>query len=491
MSHLLAVLLSFAPPPGADASPADRVVPHLIADAPAVVRADLTRLDAADVHALLSRFGNVSFAGRDELFEGADALGLTEAFFVPMIRPDGWRAWYYLVFPIPDGVDPPAVRRFAADLFAGGRGEPVVATVRGDAVVVGAAAVQNTLDAAAEIPRPGFRAAFAAVADAPLQLVVVPTEMQRRAFGGLVPPVGGLTGGDLAAVLRWAAAGHVPDADPPAVLTLGTADAATAKRFADAARTALDGLPGLVPPGSAEPAGVLASTLSPAAEGDRVVLRMPAATLAAAGTLVGASRGGAVRLRASNDLKQLALAFHNFHATHGSFPPTASYDGEKPLLSWRVFLLPYLDEADLYQKFRLDEPWDSEHNRALLEAMPDTFRSGRVDTKPGFTPYLVPFGDGLTFAGRAGKPLADFKDGTVDTALAVEVDADHAVPWTKPADWEADLEHPLAGLNAAADGTVLVVFADGSVQAIPANVDPAEFAKALTLRDGEIPEGLR
>ena len=73
-------------------------------------------------------------------------------------------------------------------------------------------------------------------------------------------------------------------------------------------------------------------------------------------------------------MKQIALAMHNFHDTHRSFPAAFKVDEEKkPLLSWRVELLPFLEQGELYKQFKHDEPWDSEHNKKLIAKMPQVF----------------------------------------------------------------------------------------------------------------------
>ena len=83
----------------------------------------------------------------------------------------------------------------------------------------------------------------------------------------------------------------------------------------------------------------------------------------------------AARSQCINNLKQIGLAMHNYHAMHKTFPPAYTVDkAGKPLLSWRVLILPYLEQDALYKEFHLDEPWDSEHNRALIDRMPATYR---------------------------------------------------------------------------------------------------------------------
>jgi hypothetical protein len=80
------------------------------------------------------------------------------------------------------------------------------------------------------------------------------------------------------------------------------------------------------------------------------------------------------RKKSENNLKQLALAMHNYHDVNGRFPPAASRGADdKPLLSWRVMILPYLEQEALYKEFNMDEPWDSEQNKKLLAKMPDIY----------------------------------------------------------------------------------------------------------------------
>ena len=78
-------------------------------------------------------------------------------------------------------------------------------------------------------------------------------------------------------------------------------------------------------------------------------------------------------------LKQLCIAMHNYHDVHDAFPPQSLVNkkGER-LLSWRVRLLPDLGQFNLYQQFRQDEAWDSEHNRQLIHQMPEIFRSSSL-----------------------------------------------------------------------------------------------------------------
>ena len=89
------------------------------------------------------------------------------------------------------------------------------------------------------------------------------------------------------------------------------------------------------------------------------------------------------RAVSAGNLKQIALAFHNFHSTYGALPGVAIVDAKgKALLSWRVAILPFIEEDALYRQFHLDEPWDSKHNKKLLARMPKLY-APTVTGKPG------------------------------------------------------------------------------------------------------------
>jgi hypothetical protein len=158
-----------------------------------------------------------------------------------------------------------------------------------------------------------------------------------------------------------------------------------------------------------------------------------------------AARLAASRSQSKNHLRQLALAMHTHHKRHACFPPPAICDPQgKPLLSWRVHLLPYLDQRVLYEEFKLNEPWDSDHNKPLLKYMPEVYASP-LDLASTDTFYQVPVGSGTGFnlqrrrLGQvAGVRPHEIRDGLANTLMLVE--AARAVPWTKPEDVEIDVQ---------------------------------------------------
>jgi hypothetical protein len=150
------------------------------------------------------------------------------------------------------------------------------------------------------------------------------------------------------------------------------------------------------------------------------------------------------RTQSANSLRQLALAFHNYHSAKGRLPSYAIHDQSgRPLLSWRVELLPFLEQRSLYEKFKRDEPWDSPHNLALLPLMPRLFdMAARTGDDPTKTFYQVFVGPGAAFERDPQRKVrfTDMTDGTSNTLLIVEAGA---VPWTKPEDLFFEADQPL------------------------------------------------
>ncbi len=186
-----------------------------------------------------------------------------------------------------------------------------------------------------------------------------------------------------------------------------------------------------------------------------------------------------------NRLKAIGIALQNYHDVHKHFPDVAIRDAKgEPLLSWRVAILPYLKQDQLYKQFHLDEPWDSEHNRKLIDSMPDVFRS--FQTPPGRTRFLAPVGESLAFTPeKGGLNIKSFTDGTSLTIMIVEADAQHAVVWTKPEDLPVDLDNPKRGISDGS-GAFATAFADASAHRIAGSVDPQVLRKFFT-RNGREP----
>jgi hypothetical protein len=197
-------------------------------------------------------------------------------------------------------------------------------------------------------------------------------------------------------------------------------------------------------------------------------------------------RESAARAQSSNNLKQLGLAMHNYNDTYQHLPPQATYDKNgKPMLSWRVMILPFIEGQNLYNQFHLNEPWDSEHNKKLLAKMPKVYVSPQDEktVTDHTTHYQGFFGKGAFFEGK--KPLAipvDFPDGTSNTFMIVE--ASKAVPWTQPEDLPYDPAKPLPKLGLPGAAGFLAGMCDGSVRFVSHKVTEKTLRNVITRNDG-------
>ncbi len=199
---------------------------------------------------------------------------------------------------------------------------------------------------------------------------------------------------------------------------------------------------------------------------------------------------GDVRFDAMNRLKYVGLAIASYNAELGALPRAATYDGQgKPLLSWRVALLPYLEKQPLYDEFKLNEPWDSPHKLKLLPRMPWDYQQGRKPEKnsEGMTYLQLFHGRGATFDDQdLPLSLAKLTKDPARTILVVE--GAEAVPWTKPADLAYDDDQPLPKLGTLWQSGFLCLFADGHVQTIPRDVQETQLRLAITRKGKQADE---
>jgi Protein of unknown function (DUF1559) len=191
------------------------------------------------------------------------------------------------------------------------------------------------------------------------------------------------------------------------------------------------------------------------------------------------------RSQSANNLKQIGLAMHNYHDANGVLPAAAICDKKgKPLLSWRVAILPYIEQNNLYKQFKLDEPWDSEHNIKLSKA-PKTYRLPYGEPKEGHTNYRVFVGNGAAFDSIQGARFSQFTDGLSNTLMVFE--AAESTPWTKPDEIEFDPKKEMKKHLRFEDGKICqILFCDGSVRAIPEKLTDA-ILKLFIQRDDGMP----
>jgi len=197
----------------------------------------------------------------------------------------------------------------------------------------------------------------------------------------------------------------------------------------------------------------------------------------------------AARKQSENNLKLMGIALCNYHDMYGYLPAAGLGDprqfstpDQKPLLSWRVAILPFIDRMDLHDQFKLDEPWDGPNNIKLLSKMPKTYRLPTDEkTPPDHTHYQVFVGKGTAFEQGRKIGIRDFTNGASNTILIVE--AAQAVPWTKPDDIPFNPDEPIAPLLSTFFRGTHVAMADGSARFFPLNT-PDSAIKAFVKRDG-------
>jgi prepilin-type processing-associated H-X9-DG protein len=381
--------------------------------------------------------------------------------------------------------------------------------------VIGAASrerIEAIMASRDESPRQEALDALAGAGDADVGWVAFGDVDSRRVFREMFPqlpaPFMEIDGPLLADHLKWIGLTFKLPPDPAVTVSLETTDKETAAIFETSVEKALTLAKGVMMMDLASENAVhrerakvvlpVLAMLEPRVDGTRLTITfgddgeekaflrdyLPQVAEGALAT--------AVRRTRMTRFKHIALGMNNYDSARGALPAAASRDADgKPLLSWRVQILPYMDQTELWKKFRLDEPWDSEHNRKLVSQMPDvyadpdpTVRAAIGDS--GLTTFVVPTGEGLVFGGKEGTKFRDLKDGSSNTILAVEVVPKRAVVWTKPDDWSVDLSDPLDGVKRDDRGFFTAAFCDGHVRILQNSTSPATLKAMLTRAAGDV-----
>ncbi|HXT60369.1 MAG TPA: DUF1559 domain-containing protein [Pirellulales bacterium] len=212
---------------------------------------------------------------------------------------------------------------------------------------------------------------------------------------------------------------------------------------------------------------------------------------------VQAAREAARRSQCTNNLKQIALGLQNYADVHGEFPPQYLADESgKPMHSWRVLILPYIEHQALYGRYDFNEPWDGPNNSQLAAQMPPAFRcpSDPVAATGSTTSYVGVSGPGTLFDGPKSARFPDITDGTSNTLTVVEF-AGGGVNWMEPRDLDAS---QLAGIVSPPDGKNIssyhpgganAAFADGSVRFLSAAINVQVLRALTTISGGESVQG--
>ncbi|WP_422927939.1 DUF1559 domain-containing protein [Singulisphaera sp. PoT] len=493
----LAVATSPGPAAGADGD-SRTIAPFVDGDVVAVARFDLDRLRVGE---LLSRV----LPDKDEASEMAGGLvpwisalhkaGARELFLV--VDPADLPAHPVVVVPLKEGIDARPIGR----LLCGEEKEkpplhwPTCATIH-QAVFAGTPEALERIKRLKPVARPELDAAFAASSGRAVQFLLIPTNDNRRVFREMVPTMpkelGGGTPTPLTDGFAWASFGLESMPRPGAKVVIQSKDDASARALGRIFGDGLRWFEGLAWTKKRFPDfSRIVAQIKPAIEQDRVVLD------------INLEQGSAIvesvqrayheqfgRVRCVQNLLQIGLAMHNYHATYRRFPPAYTVDAQgKPLLSWRVLLLPYLEQDSLYKEFHLDEAWDSPHNRPLASRMPAVYRcpgmSRRLNANE-MTTYVVPRGEGTIFPGTKEVDIKAITDGTSNTILTIDAGDAHATTWTKPQDWDADAAKEFGSLFGHHPEGTNFGYADGSVRFQKETINPNTLKAFLTRNGGEV-----
>jgi hypothetical protein len=471
------VLLAVSPFAGADpkseaAARAKVIAPFVEEETTIVAHVDLARVDVEATIDFAARLAGLpaSTVARAKqeatlLFKKAKEAGVKELYFVVAHSSDGNRGVLptaHVVIPVSSATDIKAIRAILQRGDSFGRATQDVFVFP---LPEGVPPPERQPGDFRAVARPELVTAFEAAGDSAVQVVLIPPPYAARVIEAVMPRFpDDLGGGPTTALTRgvsWAALGLDLPPRPAVRLTIQSADAAAA----EALRDKLAELLRLAGKRSEVRIAVpkfdeVAAAIVPKVEGDRLVLVLNEQN-EGIGRLVSlltppieAARAAAMRMKSMNNLRQIAIGMFKYYESgknHFPLPASVGKDG-KPLLSWRVHILPYLGEGELYRQFHLDEPWDSPHNRTLIEKMPEAYRLPMSKSGPGQTNYLLPVGNGAAFEADKPTRVNDITDGTVNTVMVVEVDDNHAIVWTKPEDLAFDPKDPTKGLGRFAGG---------------------------------------
>lgn len=468
-------------------SQATEIAPVLDPFARAVVRIDLKQadvlplLDLAASDEVMAAYSHIPLV--DDLEKARSALldaGIDRVYFVVSLA-DMPRCPWYLIAPGNRPIEPDVLAKALPDLAAPllVRDALVPRTLSRNSTAwffLGTEAAWQRLQADEVSTRPELTAAVAAAHESPVQVFLLPSDDDRRLVEELLPtlpePLGGGPSSVLARGLRWAVAQLNLKPEPAVRLVIQSTDHEAAEKFRE---VLVKGVASVdqqesrsnLPDTTTDPTRV--SKLIPQVQGDRLemTLRKSSGLLA---VLQRVTTRPVARLSieqtAKERLQKIVLGMHRWHDEHRTFPRQANYDADgKPLLSWRVHLLPYLDGpcAELYTQFRLNEPWDSEHNLKLIKKMPDIYvMPGSTAARDGRTCFVRPVGPDTACPPDKAIGVRDVPDGTSNTIAVIEVDDEHAVPWTKSADLDYDSENPTKALGGHLEGAVFSVFCDAA-----------------------------
>lgn len=373
-----------------------------------------------------------------------------------------------------------------------------------DYLVVGASSTVLTMKAVKPVPRPELATALTKSQATPMQLFLIPSTDFRKVLAETLPKLppelgtGSMT--KLLAGIDWV---YLQGSLPPKIdgsVTIQTKEPAQAQEIDRLWQAMMKSMKKWASEPYTSPNfkvfQQIASQLKPDVQGATWSLGASADRLKPMTQVLAESFAkNAGDEHNSKKLRDMLIAMHNFHNDFSRMPNQCTMSKEgKPLLSWRVQLLPYLGHDHLYKEFKFDEPWDSEHNKKLLSKMPDIFKHPTAKNVPAdHTVYQVFYskkatkpGAAILEEGRMTLGMLTVQDGTSNTFVATD-GAAKAVPWTKPEDllFDGTVENLPKLVSPKNNGWAHVVFGDGSVRPVNLQAKPKLLWQLIGRNDGE------
>lgn len=188
-------------------------------------------------------------------------------------------------------------------------------------------------------------------------------------------------------------------------------------------------------------------------------------------------RENARRQVCQDNLRRITAALLQYEARHGRLPPANLADEQgHPLHSWRVLILPFLDQQELYEKYSFDEAWDGPHNRQLAARMPDVYRCPAASFGAPATSYSLVTGPGLESDADRSRQTGEIAEavGRNHKILVLENPAAQ-INWMEPRDPSPALAEP----GSAHSAVIHAGFADGHVRALSTSIARKVFLSLL------------
>ncbi|MGL4419716.1 MAG: DUF1559 domain-containing protein [Gemmataceae bacterium] len=198
-------------------------------------------------------------------------------------------------------------------------------------------------------------------------------------------------------------------------------------------------------------------------------------------------RQAAARNQNQNNMKMLGLGMHNFNDTMNGMPGPFAVDEKgqvKQGLSFRVSLLPYIEQDATYRQFDLNQPWNNARNTTAANTIIKQYNFPG-DPPSTQTPYRIFHGGGAMFEtdGKMVK-ITSITDGTSNTIMMIE--ATDTVNWAEPKELPYSATTPLPPLGHKGAPTYSALFADGSVRTIQKTLSEATLRLLITKADGMV-----